>query len=276
MAATDNAAEMTPRLFSVRHEIVRRLILVLFVAGLAAAAIIARISPPISIAVLLLSHAPFWYAALRPNSDLCAPVVKKFAARDREVWLTFDDGPDPAETPHVLELLARHGARATFFLIGKKAKQQPELVRRILAEGHAIGNHTFSHPKIFFWAYTPSHGGREIDRCTDALAGACGQASRLFRAPIGLHTPLLFPQLARRGMQPVGWTVRGFDRADSDPQRIVRRLMHRLEPGAILLLHPERCDRHGRNSGLAALELLLGELDRVGYRCVLPAPAQLK
>ncbi|MDE3083969.1 MAG: polysaccharide deacetylase family protein, partial [Verrucomicrobiota bacterium] len=242
-----------PRIFSPRHELVRRFIVGGFVASFPIAALLVRTFPFAAIAIVAISHGAFWYATLCPNSAFCVPVIKKFAARGREIWLTFDDGPDPRTTPQVLELLAGHGACATFFLVGESAEKHPALVRQILAEGHGIGNHTYAHPKIFFWAYPPSRCGREIDRCADVLAAMAGQTPHLFRAPLGLHTPLLLPELMRRGLQPVGWTARGLDCAVRNPRRVVRRLLSRLEPGAIFMLHPERREKNGLGAGLLAL-----------------------
>ncbi|MGA3006999.1 MAG: polysaccharide deacetylase family protein, partial [Opitutaceae bacterium] len=238
------------------------------------ALLLVRVSLPAAVAVLAVPHALFFFATLCPNTALCGPLLKRFAAEGREVWLTFDDGPDPQETPRVLALLAQHRARATFFLVGRNAESHPAMVRAILAAGHGIANHSHTHPTAFFWAYLPSAAGREIDRCAKVLAAAMGAPPRLFRGPVGWHPPLLYPVLRRRGLQPVGWTARGLDRAGIAPERAARRLLCRLRPGAIFMLHPERRNRQGENTGLAALEIVLREIDRAGYRCVLPAFAQ--
>ena len=237
---------------------------------------IAPVSLPLAVVVLVGTHFFFFLASLWPNSRLCVPVATRFDTREREVWLTFDDGPDPRETPRVLALLAQHRAHATFFLIGREAEKNPGLVREILAAGHTVANHTYTHPSVLFWAYPPSRFAREIDRCADALAAIAGAPlPRIFRGPVGWHPPLLYQVLFRRGLQAVGWTARGLDCVGQNPGRAARRLLRHLRPGAIFMLHPERRDRHGENTGLAALEIVLRELERAGYRCVLPEEEQL-
>jgi peptidoglycan/xylan/chitin deacetylase (PgdA/CDA1 family) len=245
--------------------------LAVFVLALA----IARVSLPLAIIVMVGTHFFFFLASLWPNSRLCVPVATRFATREREVWLTFDDGPDPRETPRVLALLAQHRVVATFFLIGRAAEKHPGLVRDILAAGHTVANHTYTHQSAVFWAYPPSRFAREIDRCAVVLAADAGAPPRFFRGPVGWHPPLLYPTLVRRGLQAVGWTARGLDCLDHNPGRVARRLLGNLQPGAIFMLHPERRDRRGGNTGLAALEIVLREIDRAGYRCVLPDADQL-
>jgi peptidoglycan/xylan/chitin deacetylase (PgdA/CDA1 family) len=258
-----------------RQDFARRAILWSSLAVFIPAIAIARVSLPLAIVVMVGTHLAFFFASLRPNSRLCVPVATRFDTREREVWLTFDDGPDPEETPRVLALLAQHRAHATFFLIGRIAEKSPGLVREILAAGHTIANHTYTHQAMLFWAYPPSRFAREIDRCAEVLAADAGAPPRFFRGPVGWHPPLLYQVLYRRGLQPVGWTARGLDCADRDPSRVARRVLRQLRPGAIFMLHPECRNRRGENTGRAALEIMLREIDRAGYRCVLPDASQL-
>jgi peptidoglycan/xylan/chitin deacetylase (PgdA/CDA1 family) len=258
-----------------RQDYARRIILWSSLAGFIPAVLIARVSLPLAVAFLGGTHLFFLYASLCPNTRICVPVSTRFATSGREVWLTFDDGPDPKETPLVLALLARYRARATFFLIGRVVEKNPALVREILAAGHTVANHTYTHQAALFWVYPPSCFVREIDRCADVLTGAAGALPQFFRGPIGWHPPLLYPVLCRRGLQPVGWSARGLDRADNNPERVAGRVLRHLRPGAIFMLHPECRKRRGENTGLAALEIVLREIDRAGFRCVLPQESQL-
>jgi peptidoglycan/xylan/chitin deacetylase (PgdA/CDA1 family) len=259
-----------------RQDFARRAILwsslAIFIPGIA----IARVSLPLAFATVVGTHLAFFFASLCPNLRLCVPVATCFDTREREVWLTFDDGPDPQETPRVLALLAQHRARATFFLIGREAKKNSGLVQEILAAGHTIANHTYTHQSALFWAYLPSCFAKEIDRCAEVLAADAGVAPRFFRGPVGWHPPLLYGALYRRELQPVGWTARGLDYGDHNPSRVAGRLLRHLRPGAILMLHPECRNRRGENTSLAALEIVLREIDRAGYRCVLPEASQLR
>jgi peptidoglycan/xylan/chitin deacetylase (PgdA/CDA1 family) len=208
-----------------------------------------------------------------PSSQAFGPAAVSFATPRREVWLTIDDGPDPTSTPRVLDLLRSHGARATFFVVGSQVSRHPELARRIVAEGHTIGNHTQSHPSACFWRATPGTTASEIDLCTAALLLADAPFERYFRPPVGVRNPFLDPQLASRGMQLVLWNARGLDGLGRHPQAALARIARRIRPGGILVAHEGGPRAAGR---LEFVELLLGHLAREGYACVLPAASALR
>lgn len=214
---------------------------------------------------LLLSHAGFVWATLVPDSRLFSPVLVRLPGEDRVVWLTIDDGPSD-DTAAILDLLAAHDAHATFFLVGERAAQRPQLVRDILARGHAIGNHSASHPQAWFWALSPARMEREIAGTQAILREITGQAPRWFRAVVGMANPFVAASLKRHGLARVAWSARGYDAVAADPQRVMRRLERGLKPGAIVLLHEGAA--HGRNVEL--LVLLLRRLDALGLRSVLP------
>ncbi len=202
-----------------------------------------------------------------PNSSLLGPVIRQFAPRGREAWLTLDDGPDPHATPALLDLLDRFGAKATFFLIGKNVAAHPALARSIAERGHQIGNHTQTHRSLTMWASPPHFLESEIVRAAKAIRQATAQTPHLFRAPAGLTNPLLHSILWRHGYERVGWTARGYDGLRRHQPTSVRQILRQLRPGGIILFHGE-----GRASatGPARLRELLTHLSRRGYRCVLP------
>jgi peptidoglycan/xylan/chitin deacetylase (PgdA/CDA1 family) len=191
----------------------------------------------------------------------------------REVWLTIDDGPDPGSTPAVLELLGRHGARATFFLVGERVARHPELARRIVAAGHSIGIHTHTHPSWTFWCASPRRTAAEIDGCVAALLLANAPFEHYFRPPVGVRNPFLNPELASRGMVLVLWSGRGLEGGNKSPEAAIARIAHQIRPGGILLAHEsgERPERRLRYVGL-----LLEHLAREGYACVIPARESLR
>src|SRR5579864_2217566 len=125
----------------------------------------------------------------------------------RCVALTFDDGPDPVYTPKLLDLLREKGVKATFFVIGKHTDQHPEIVRRAWAEGHLIGNHTWSHYPLFCFLM-PGRLRAEIERCTESIRRSCGSPPHLFRSPVGLRHPLLAPYLENAGLEYISWSIR--------------------------------------------------------------------
>jgi peptidoglycan/xylan/chitin deacetylase (PgdA/CDA1 family) len=158
------------------------------------------------------------------------------AVARRQVALTFDDGPDPEATPRVLDLLDAAGARASFFCIGRRARQHPALVREIVARGHRVENHGDSHSKASA-AYGYAHLRADISAAQATLADITGQRPRFFRPLGGLRSPMLEPVLARLDLRLACWTRRGFDSVQGDPQRVYQRLVRGLGPGDILLLH---------------------------------------
>jgi peptidoglycan/xylan/chitin deacetylase (PgdA/CDA1 family) len=149
------------------------------------------------------------------------------------VALTFDDGPHPLYTPALLDVLARYGARATFFVIGEQVAAHPELARRIVAEGHALANHTWSHRDLPDLTRAERH--REIRRCAVALA-PYGDA-RLFRPPHGRLDLASRLDLALAGHLPVTWSAHAEDWRHHDATTFAERLRARVRPGSITLLH---------------------------------------
>jgi peptidoglycan/xylan/chitin deacetylase (PgdA/CDA1 family) len=165
--------------------------------------------------------------------------------RARGVVLTFDDGPHPGTTSRILDLLARHGACATFFVVGRKAEAYPELVRAILGAGHEIGLHSYAHDRLF--ALRPERRVREdLERGIAALERITGRRPVLFRPPIGHSNPIIARVADALGLVVVGWTIAGHDGVSwARSPRVVARVKRRLRDGAIVLLHDsaERGDR---------------------------------
>jgi peptidoglycan/xylan/chitin deacetylase (PgdA/CDA1 family) len=173
------------------------------------------------------------------------------------VALTFDDGPDPLVTPAVLEILDSHRTKATFFCIGQRVDAHPALAAEILARGHAVENHSYSHPNTFAFGGTRSME-REVLGAQEAIERATGRRPRFFRAPVGIRNPWLEPCIARAGLSLVSWTHRGFDTVFRDAEVVTRRLLHGLRAGNILLLH----DGNGAQSA-AGRPVVLEVLPRV-------------
>ena len=174
-----------------------------------------------------------------PRSQLLGRTVVRLPegrARAGEVALTFDDGPHPAVTPAVLDILDRHGARASFFLIGARAAKHPDLVREIVRRGHQVESHTWGH-RPWFACLGLGALRREVGRAQDVLTPLAGRAPRFVRAPMGLRTPLLDPVLHRAGLVHASWTRRGLDGISRDHRRVLARLLRGLRAGDVLLLH---------------------------------------
>lgn len=226
---------------------------------------------PWAVALWVAVGLVYMLGTLCPPVRLFGPLVRQLDAEQAargEVWLTFDDGPDPRTTPDLLERLARHGVRAGFFLIGEKAQRHPELVRAIAAAGHLIGNHSQSHPAGRFWSLRPAALWDEIAGCQQTLAAILGTAPTLFRPPVGHHNPFVAAPLQVLGLTMVLWNCRGFDAVLRDPSVVLRRLEAGFRPGAIVLLH------EGRDDAGERLEAVMSRLKARGLRPALPDFAQ--
>jgi len=159
------------------------------------------IAPPTLVAGAAVMTA---YGAVDPRSQLFGPALTHTAAAN-QLALTFDDGPNPAITPKLLDLLAQHNARATFFFVGKFVRQCPDLVKEAAARGHVIGNHTDSHPNLFFCG--PHETREELLRCTGAIEQILWAKPRWFRPPFGFRSPWLGEILQRHGLTNVTWSL---------------------------------------------------------------------
>ena len=199
------------------------------------------------------------WGAVAPSSQLFGP-TRRHTSSSREIALTFDDGPNPAVTPLLLDLFDRYSVRGTFFLIGKFARACPDLVREIAARGHLIGNHTDTHPSLIFQSAAGIRG--ELLRCQDAIAAALRTAPpRWMRPPYGYRSPLLRRELQRAGIQGVVmWSKICWDWKPQPPQRLIARLAGVARPhpahGDIVVLHDgdHRALGGDRRHVVAALE----------------------
>lgn len=234
------------------------------------------------LATLLAAVLFFTWAIAFPSSQFLVASMNRLPPRSSNgrsaIAFTFDDGPDPMYTPQVLDLLEKHGAKATFFVVGERVEAHPELVREIVERGHAIGSHSYSH-RLTFHAMGVANAKREVLRGIEAITKVLGKAPRLFRPPQGVRTPFLRDALAQIRAQVgeqhepvtcVTWTARGLDATGRSAAEIIARLTPRLTPGAIVVLH-DGGGFHGttdRAPTLAALERLLTTASDRGLACV--------
>lgn len=208
-----------------------------------------------------------------------APVVKDrayYEARGEIVWeapikekliaLTFDDGPDRNETAQILDILKKHKAKATFFVLGKWAKERPELIAREIAEGHEVGNHTFHHT---FGDQIKDEDMylKELADADQAIEDASGVRPTLFRPPGGVYNDVVVRSAQARGYSIVLWSWHQ-DTGDWNrpgKQRIINKVLRNARNGDIVLFHD---NVHGKSQTIEALEHILPELTKQGYRCV--------
>jgi peptidoglycan/xylan/chitin deacetylase (PgdA/CDA1 family) len=192
-----------------------------------------------ALAAIAANHLVLTAIGLWPRSRLLGPNFTRLpaaAAARGEIALTFDDGPDPALTPHVLDLLEAHGVRATFFCVAAQAARHPELTREIVRRGHCVENHSNVHANTF--AFLLLRGlRRDFAASQSTLAALTGRAPRFFRPPMGFRNPLLDPVLHETGLKLVSWTRRGYDTKRGETARVAADLERGLAAGDILMLH---------------------------------------
>lgn len=212
-------------------------------------------------AVIIAAGFVLFYCSYQIRLGAYVRTLCRNRAAGRVVALTFDDGPDPEMTPRVLDLLRERGVRATFFLVGAKAERHPELVRRIAAEGHDTGIHTWEHaagfPMRSSWAMTA-----DILRCRESLRQIAGVETHLFRPPFGVTNPMIGGMVRRMGYTVIGWSIRSLDTLAGPRGKVVERIRRQLHDGAVILLHDNR-------TGSPQLaELVLRMLAQEGYEVV--------
>jgi peptidoglycan-N-acetylglucosamine deacetylase len=208
-----------------------------------------------------------------PTAQRYGATINRERAAGRRIALTYDDGPNPEQTPRLLELLARHEAKATFFLIGKWAAREPALIREIVAAGHAIGNHTYTHPTM------PAHRARrirdELRRCREAVE-ASGETfstvdgAALMRPPYGRRRPGTLRTIREEGYVPVTWSITGYDwRAHTTATAITRRCK-RAKEGDIVLLHDGADNEPAKDRcrSIDCTEAIIEHFTPQGYRFV--------
>lgn len=183
----------------------------------------------------------------------------------KTVALTFDDGPDEQATPQILNILKENSVKGTFFVIGKNAQSHPEMLRRIIAEGHIIANHTWDHPNMA--RLNPSQARRQIERNQEQLEQLTGLKTALVRLPWGNASAEVMDLVRQDGYRVIGWSADSFDWREPRTARILSSLDAQIHPGAIILLHsvvfPET-----QGVTVKVLPLLIKNLKAQGYRLV--------
>ena len=209
-----------------------------------------------------------------------SPVVKKDRAyyeergdivwespkEDKVIAITFDDGPDPEDTPAILDLLKKYNGKATFFVVGKQLKRFPDIAKRQVEEGHELANHTFTH--LYFNRSTPIQTIKnEIDQTQDLLYDITGTKTQLFRPPGGFYNDRMVSLCRDKGYLVVLWSwhqdTKDWDRPGVS--KIVNKVLNNVRGGDIILMHDHV---EGKSQTVAALEQILPELQKRGYRLV--------
>lgn len=181
------------------------------------------------------------------------------------IALTFDDGPHPLFTPQVLDILKRYGIKATFFLIGKRVEKFPEIARRIVLEGHEVGNHTYFHP-----ANLPKENReqirQEIEKCTAVIEKVTGVRPKLFRPPKGFLNYKVLTLAQLEGYTLVLWMVSADHKEAKTPEAMAQRVLKLVQPCDVVLMHDGRIPSRWKD--IKALPLIIEGLQKRGYKFV--------
>lgn len=199
------------------------------------------------------------WGACNIGSGFYVPVICAAETTEKKIAITFDDGPLLEHTPAILDILQKEQASAAFFCIGRRIAGHESLLKRIDAEGHVIGNHSFSH-HFWFDMFGADKMLAELKQVDDAVIAVTGKRPRLFRPPYGVTNPNLAKAIRKGAYTPVGWNIRSLDTVVKDKEELLNRIKQGIRPGAVLLLHDSM------QVTLQALPLLLQHLKQEGYR----------
>ncbi len=192
------------------------------------------------------------------SSGFFMPVICRGSSKQKTVSLTFDDGPWDEQTSAVLDILKEENVAAVFFCIGKNIRGRERVVKRMVKEGHIVANHSFSHGFMFDMKSSRDMLS-DLQQADETIFAAAGLRPKLFRPPYGVINPALTKAIKRGGYQPVGWSIRSFDTRATSSEALTQRVIRKLHPGAVILLH-DRCELTA-----AALRQIIHEIRREGY-----------
>ncbi|MGI9102719.1 MAG: polysaccharide deacetylase family protein [Terriglobales bacterium] len=208
------------------------------------------------------------YNTMAPRSQLYGRTFIGGARGSRRLALTFDDGPNDPHTFELLDVLARHNVPATFFMIGRFVAQRPDIARAVADAGHAIGNHSYTHPNMIFCSSRRVRD--EIARCERSFDDAGVPHVRLFRPPYGGRTPGVLRTLRRMELEPVMWSLTGWDWKPKPPEQIAHGIVRQVRGGDVILLHDGGHQRFGmdRSATVHATDLLIRYYQNEQYEFV--------
>jgi peptidoglycan-N-acetylglucosamine deacetylase len=208
------------------------------------------------------------YQSMAPTGQWYGRIFTGLSRGTKQLALTYDDGPNDPHTLRLLEVLARHDVRATFFLIGRYVQQRPEIAREIVKAGHVAGNHTFTHPLLTLRSAADIR--RELSDCRSALRDAIGEHSSLFRPPFGGRRPAVLKIAGELGLEPVMWNVTGYD-WNAPPAAVIEgKVAKQIRGGNVILLHDGGHRQMGadRSQTVLATDHLIERYKSEGYEFV--------
>ncbi len=219
-------------------------------------------------AAATVTAASVGYQSMAPTGQWFGRTFTGLGRGSKQLALTYDDGPNDPHTLRLLEVLARHNVRATFFLIGRYVEQRPDIVREVVRAGHVVGNHTFNHPLLTF--KNARELKAQLTRCEHVLTDAVGEHSNLFRPPFGGRRPAVLSRARQMGLEPIMWSVTGYDWNAPSVEHIERKVTRQVRGGDVILLHDGGHLHFGtdRSYTVTATDRLISRYRAEGYEFV--------
>ena len=208
------------------------------------------------------------YQSMAPTGQWFGRAFTGLGRGSKRLALTYDDGPNDPHTQRLLDVLARHEVRATFFLIGRYVQRRPDIVRDLMKAGHTVGNHTFTHPLLIF--KTAGEIRSQLESCNHAVTDAVGEHPNLFRPPFGGRRPAVLRMARRLGLEPIMWNVTGYDWNATTAEQIERNVTRQVRGGNVILLHDGGHREFGadRSYTVTATDRLISRYKSEGYEFV--------
>lgn len=208
------------------------------------------------------------YQSMAPTGQWYGRTFTGGVRGSKQIALTYDDGPNDSHTLKLLEVLAKHNVRATFFMIGRYVQQRPDIAQTVAQAGHVIGNHTFTHPLLIFKSEAQTR--TELSDCHKALEDAIGKHSNLFRPPFGGRRPATLRIARELGLKTVMWNVTGYDWNAPPAATIEKKVTGKIRGGDVILLHDGGHGAIGadRSQTVIATENLIRRYKHEGYEFV--------
>jgi peptidoglycan/xylan/chitin deacetylase (PgdA/CDA1 family) len=208
------------------------------------------------------------YQSMAPTAQWFGRTFAHGVRGSKQIALTYDDGPNDPHTLRLLDVLARHDVRATFFLIGRYVQRRPNLVCDLVKAGHVVGNHTFTHPHLV--VSTAVETQNQLEECQRAVQEVTGEAPRLFRPPFGGRRPVTLRIARSLGLEPILWNVTSWDWETPPAEKIVRTCVRQMRGGDVVLMHDggHRAFGADRSQTVLATNMLIEKYKAEGYAFV--------